>query len=370
MPAYKDKRNNTWYSSCYGYDQNGNRVKKMKRGFKTKKDALKYENEYILKSGNNLEMKMSSFISIYIEDITPDIRESTLQTKLSIINKHIIPYFGEKKVNSITRKNIVDWQNNMKNHQDKTGKSYSPTYLKTIRNCLSAIFNHAVKIYNLPESPMKGVKGMGKRKAKEQQYWSQDEYMKFSEAIMNKPMSYYAFQILYWTGIREGELLALVKSDFNFVDKTLSITKSYQRLNKKDVITPPKTEESIREVNLPNFLCEEIQEYFDSLYAVPEDCRIFPVTKSYLQKEMKRGSQIAKIKRIRVHDLRHSHISYLINNGFSAFEIAKRVGHSATEITYTYAHLFPNKGKEIANKLDEDFNLICSTKENTLKLKE
>lgn len=88
-------------------------------------------------------------------------------------------------------------------------------------------------------------------------------------------------------------------------------------------------------------------------YGLKKKDRIFSVTKSYLHHEMDRGAKAAGVKRIRIHDLRHSHISLLIDMGFSAVAIADRVGHESIEITYRYAHLFPSKQKEMANRLDD-----------------
>lgn len=97
-----------------------------------------------------------------------------------------------------------------------------------------------------------------------------------------------------------------------------------------------------RTIKMPKFLCEEMQEYISMLYGLKKKDRIFTVTKSYLHHEMDRGAKAAGVKRIRIHDLRHSHISLLIDMGFSAVAIADRVGHESIEITYRYAHLFPS----------------------------
>lgn len=193
---------------------------------------------------------------------------------------------------------------------------------------------------------------MGKKKNREMLFWTKDEYLKFADVMMDKPISYYAFEMLYWTGIREGELLALTPEDFDFEKQTVTINKSFQHLNGRDIITSPKTEKSNRTIKLPNFLCDEIQDYLKMLYDVGLDDRMFPVTKSYLYREMERGSKQAGVKRIRIHDIRHSHVSLLIDMGFSATAIADRVGHESIEITYNYAHLFPSKQTEMADKLE------------------
>lgn len=253
---------------------------------------------------------------------------------------------------NITAQQIITWQNELINYKDDNGKPYSPVYLKTIHNQLSAIFNHAVRYYNLKENPCQKAGSMGKKKNREMLFWTKDEYLKFADAMMDKPMSYYAFEMLYWTGIREGELLALTPADFDFEKRTVTINKSFQHLNGRDIITSPKTEKSNRTIQLPKFLCDEMQDYLKMLYDVGLEDRMFPVTKSYLHHEMDRGAKEAGVKRIRIHDLRHSHISLLIDIGFSAIAIADRVGHESIEVTYRYAHLFPSKQKEMAVKLD------------------
>ena len=116
--------------------------------------------------------------------------------------------------------------------------------------------------------------------------------------------------------------------------------------------TDHKTPRVTGVVQLAAFLCEEMRDYIKSLYGVKPTDRIFTVTKSYLHREMDRGAKEAGVKRIRIHDLRHSHISLLIDMGFTALAIADRVGHESIDITYRYAHLFPTRQAEMADKLD------------------
>lgn len=171
---------------------------------------------------------------------------------------------------------------------------------------------------------------------------------------MDKPIYYYAFEILYWCGIRVGELLALTPSDFNYEKKTLRIDESYQRLKGRDVITSPKTEKSKRVINVPDFLCEEICDYIKSLYKPAKDERIFAsLSKSTLNKTIKTGADAAGVQKIRTHDLRHSHISLLIDMGFTPLAIGERVGHETQEITLAYAHLFPSRQIEMADRLND-----------------
>lgn len=352
MPAYKDKNKGTWYASFYYENWMGIKEKKMKRGFATKREALEWERNFLQQKSADLNMTFETFVHQYIMDVQGRIKESTWSTKEHILHKKLVPYFGSKKMCEIQSKDVIAWQNEMLNHRDKDGKLYSPIYLKTLHNQLSAVFNHAVRHYHLSANPAAQAGNMGKAKNGEMSYWTKEEYQKFSQVIMDKPLSFYAFEMLYWCGIREGELLALTSADFDFFKGTVTINKSYQRIKGRDVVTDPKTPKSNRVIQMPAFLCEEMQEYIKTLYAVQPTDRIFPVTKSYLYREMERGSKAADVKRIRIHDLRHSHISLLIDMGFSALAIADRVGHESIDITYRYAHLFPTRQEEMANKLN------------------
>lgn len=199
------------------------------------------------------------------------------------------------------------------------------------RNPLTAIFAHAMKYYNLPKNPSSLAGTIGKEVPKEMQFWTKEEYLKFAEVMMDKPRSYYAFELLYWTGIRSGELLALTPSDFDFGKQTLRINKTFHRSKGEDIITTPKTVKSNRIITLPPFLCDEIKDYLGMFYEIGESERMFSFTKSYLGHEMERGCKASGVKKIRIHDLRHSHVSLLINMGFSALAIGKRVGHTSKE---------------------------------------
>jgi integrase len=333
-------------------DWKGERKQKCKRGFTTKRDAVDWEREFLRQTRADLDMTFESFVKIYIDDLKNRIREHTWQTKMSIIENRLLPYFKNKKMCDIAATDIIKWQNEMLAYRDSNGKAFSATYLKTMHNQISAIMNHAVRFYELKSNPAAKAGSVGKKEATEMLFWTKDEYLKFADSMMDKPLSFYAFEVLYWCGLRVGELLALTAKDFDFKKNTLSISKSYQRLKGKDVITDPKTLKSKRIISIPDFLSEEMQEYIKMFYSQSSTERLFPVSKSYLHHEMTRGAAAQSIKRIRIHDLRHSHVSLLIEMGFSAVAIADRVGHESIDITYRYAHLFPSKQSEMASKLN------------------
>ena len=352
MAVYKEEKTNTWRVIYRYTDWTGERKQSQKRGFKTKREALAWEREQLNKTTADLDMTFASFVEQYTADMKTRIKENTWATKDHIIRTKLLPYFGKLKMCNITAQQIITWQNEMLDHKDENGKKYSPVYLRSANSQLSAIFNHAVRYYNLRENPCKKAGSMGKKKNREMLFWTKEEYKKFSFEMMDKPVSFYAFEMLYWCGIREGELLALTPADFDFEKSTVSITKSYQRLNGQDLITTPKTEKSNRVIKMPQFLADEMQDYLKQLYSIEPNDRMFTVTKSYLHREMDRGAKEAGVKRIRIHDIRHSAVSLLIDMGFSATAIADRVGHESIDITYNYAHLFPSKQTEMAEKLN------------------
>ena len=314
MKAEKDKKTGKWLIQYRYTDWQGKRRKSTKRGFATKREAEEWLRNFLITQKADFDMKFEDFWKIYCADMETRLREHTMRTKKYIVELKILPYFGNKRVNDITAADIRQWQNEL----IKMG--YSPTYLKTINNQLSAIFNYAVRYYDLKSNPCAKAGSMGKSKAEEMDFWTGEEFRKFIDSVMNKRLSYMAFMILYWTGMRLGELLALNPKDVDLEKRTISITKSYQRLGKKDVITPPKTSKSKRVITIPEFLAADIKDYMDSLYDLQEDDRLFPITKYYLEHEMQRGIKESGVKRIRVHDLRHPYVKPTTKKFLSFFK--------------------------------------------------
>ncbi len=205
MAVYQEKDKGTWRVVFRYTDFTGERKQTQKRGFKTKREATAWEHEMMLRKGNKLDMTFESFYEIYSEYKRQRVKESTFETKIHIVRTKILPYFGKRKINEITVADVIAWQNEMMAYRDEKGKPYSVDYLKTIQAQLTAIFNHAVNYYNLPSNPARQAGSMGKEVPKEMKFWTKEQYLKFAEAMMDKPRSYYAFEMLYWTGIREGD---------------------------------------------------------------------------------------------------------------------------------------------------------------------
>lgn len=345
----KDKNNN-WEVRFYFKDYTGKRKQKHKTGFKTKREAQEWAEQFMVQQSNNLDMTFKAFWELYRDDMKERLRENTVRTKDYIVELKILPYFGNKKMVDITPADVRRWQNSLMKEQ-----KYSQTYLKTINNQLSAIFNYAQKYYSLPKNPCFIAGSIGKAEADEMNFWTKEECEDFLEFVKDKPVSYYAFKTLFWTGLRIGELLALTVRDFDSENKTLTVNKSYQRIKGRDVITEPKTPKSNRVIALPDFLVQELNEYVGMLYGIMPDDRLFHTTKSYLEHEMTRGCELSGIKKIRLHDLRHSHASLLISElGLQPNLVADRLGHEKITTTLqTYSHLYPKKKREVADQLDK-----------------
>lgn len=214
-------------------------------------------------------------------------------------------------MSDITPSDIINWQNEILESETKTNKSHSQTYLKTIHNQLSALFNYAVKFYGLKGNPARTAGNMGKETRKELNFWTKDEYLTFSKAAMKKDGVYQAFGLLYWCGLRLGEMLALTPADFDFEKHTVRISKSLQRIHSEDVITYPKTEKGKRTVQMPEFLSEEIKDYISRLYDIQPNDRIFTMSKSGLHHEMDRCCKETGVKRIRIYNCQPLYVVYI-----------------------------------------------------------
>ena len=350
MSILRNKITKKWDIKYRYTTWNGESKQSTKRGFDTKREAETWLFDFKNKKTSNLGMRFLDFIQIYLEDIETRIRANTMRNKLYMINLKILPYFKNKNLDDIKPRDIRTWQNQL------IKEGYAPTYLRTLHTQLSCIFNYAVKYYDLNENPCLKAGSIGKKNADLTAFWTKQEFTCFIETLIEKPQHYTIFTLLFWTGMRIGEALALTKKDIDIENRTISINKSYQRIDKKDIITLPKTPKSKRLISIPSFLSDILDEYIHSLYGRADNERIFLLSKSNLQKTLASCSKKVGLESIRIHDLRHSHTAHLIEIGFSVLAIAERLGHDRVETTMNiYAHLYPNKQQQLADKLDLEF---------------
>lgn len=346
MPQYKDETRGTWYCKFSYQDWTGKRRQKLKRGFSTKREAAAWERSFLEKQQGSPEMTVQALYDLYKADLAIHVRQSTYRTRISMMERHILPFWKDKKLNEISPADVRNWQSEIK----KTDLGEHTQYAA---NCyLSGLFNFAMKYYKLPSNPCRMVKTVGKVRHSVN-FWTIDEFKLFIPTVQD-PFLRAAFLTLFYSGIRCGELLALTVKDFDPAEQTITVRGTFHRFNRQNQISAPKTENSNRTIPIPNFLVLEIQGVIDKIYSPDPDERIFStVTPSRLYTAIQKGAEAASIKRIRVHDLRHSHVSHLINLGFQPLLIAERIGDTVNMVNKIYGHLYPSQHKEVAARLEE-----------------
>lgn len=346
MPQYKDEARKTWFCKFQYTDWTGQKRSKLKRGFATKKEAATWERDFLAKQQGSPDMTFQSLYDLYMEDVSHRLKESTVTVKGYICPKYILPHFKDRPINQIRPSDIRKWQNHILETVEKE------TYQRQLNNQLNAIFNFAVRYYRLPLNPCKVTGSIGKIKADKMDFWTLEEFSAFIKCVNELPQRM-AFETLYYTGLRCGELLALTFGDVDLEANTVRVTKTYHRVRRHDVFTTPKTPGSVRKVTIPPFLADELKDYMGRFYDHSQTDRVFPLSRSKLLTAMKNGCKASKVKRIRIHDIRHSHVSLLIEMGFSAHLVAERIGDSVDMVNNIYGHLYPNRHAEVADKLQK-----------------
>lgn len=354
MAEYLDANTGKWNTQFYYKTITGDNKKKHKRGFERKKDAKAWREEFIRKNNGTPDMDFFSLWDEYKEDLRHEIKESTWETKIAIVDKKILPFFGKTPIMNIDERMIKKWQSWILGMTNKNGDPYSETYIRNINNQLSAILNHGVLYYKLPHNPIHRVGSIGAKHAKLRDFWTLEEFKKaiiyFKDSIDYKT----AFSLLFFSGIREGELLSLTLNDFDLENHTVDIKTNWGRRKKRNATTTTKTRSSNRIVTLPEFLIDDILVYSKSLYHYEPNQRLFShLNKYYLNSRLKKAAMATGVKKITVHELRHSHASLLINNEVNIKALKDRLGHKNIETTLdTYSHMYNTKQKEIAKFLN------------------
>jgi integrase len=348
MPSYQDKTTKKWFCKFYYQDADGKRRQKLKRGFNLKREADAWERQFLTElraEHEALTLNWPEFVDLFDKDTAPTLAEHSQQTRGYILRNHVRGAFRQP-IGEITPNTIQAWTNTLTDN-------ISLTHAKNIYTQMRAVFNHAMRLYGLNPNPCHRVRPPTKREPPEEmQFWTYDE---FSQVISNieDTKSRTAIILLYWSGIRKGELLALLWSDLQ--GDTLSISKSMQRLGGRSVITPPKTAGSVRDIMMPSQALEALLAWREVTPQNADHDHIFDWEKRFIEQGIKDGCEMAGVKRIRVHDLRHSHASYLISRGANIKLIAKRLGHTKTSVTLdTYSHLFPSDEHEMISIMEAE----------------
>lgn len=357
MPTYYDEKTKTYYTSFYYKDFSGTNHRKLKRGFKLQREAKEYERDFIAKMQGSDTMTFAALANYFLQDLKTRAKPTTIETATFTIEHYLKPTFEKLQANTIRPAAIKSWQHSL------IEKGLSKNSIATFYRFLTMIFKYGVKYYGLNDNPCSIVSGITRGKPHNINYWTLSEFNLFIKALTehHKPNARHSAEFLqtvyntfFYCGLRKGELLALTIGDYNRKEQTLTINKTLTRIGEEDVITEPKTPKSNRTVSLPHQLCIMLDEHISKLEYTSTNEPLFPkLTKGILFSTIKKFSELAEVKRIRIHDLRHSHASMLINLGVQPLAISERLGHENIQTTLNiYSHLYPNTAGDIADQLD------------------
>lgn len=368
MPVYYNADKKTWYTMFYAKDYKGVNKKYKKTGFKKKKEAQEYEYEFKKKIAKSLNMSFQSLYELYFEDYSKRHKPTAVNTVQTFFKLHILPFFGDVEVNKITSYMIREWQNEMLGKENENGKLFSENSKANIYAALKSMFNWATRYQGLNENPCKNMGAFGSKKNRtEMKIWSVDDFSKFIEILElenNENNEKYSdfiivFKILFWTGLRIGEVLALTEEDIDLHNKFIDVNKTVSYVNKKYHTTTPKTMGSIRKVTLPENLISDLKLYFSSdKFSKNKNKNIkhlgvFNLKSSQLRYVLEKYSLQTNLPKIRLHDFRHSHASYLLFIKADITAISKRLGHDNLQTTInTYSHLYKDANEQLMKKLN------------------
>jgi len=303
---------------------------------------------------NKSHILFKDFMDIYLKAQLPRWKPSTIKAYETFY--YSFSYFNLYFLDKITPLIIQEWQNKLlqrKNHHN-TNKNISMSYIYTLNSRLEYMFNFAIKFYELNSNPVT-IAGKVGNKNTTKTIWTPDNFRNYISSEYN-PKYKLLFELLYYSGARIGEILALTLDDIDSDNNLIIINKTFLRINREDVISSPKTPSGNRSVTLPSWLVENLIQYGKNNYLKDDPThRIFHHTT-----HAPAGFHFRKVSRecgneiIRVHDLRHSHASLLIEQGFDVVTIAKRLGHSdSSMVIKVYGHMFPKKQIEIQEHLED-----------------
>lgn len=350
MAIYKDEERGTYYFITRVPKSGGGTRQVKRRGFKSKAEAKKAE-AIIIASAVEYEEEDPTFDFMakeYLAWYKKRRKASSYLKTSSIIETHLIPKFGTKKLNSIRSRDIMRFQNDLLDQ-------FAVSHVKKIHQVLSAIFNFAIKQEYTKDNPARLAGNVDIEEEKHINYWTLDEFKSFIKNV-DKPLYYALFMTLYYSGMRKGELLALTWGDIDFDNNTINIDKTvYNR-----IVTKPKTTSSIRKIMMPKHVMRLLSQLKSEnnpkmTYVVFGEFNDHIPTTT-LDRKYEEYVKASGVKKIRLHDFRHSHASYLINKNTIPSVVAKRLGHKDVGTTLnTYSHLYPSTEKEAVTKMEDDF---------------
>lgn len=346
--AYEKDGNTLYYVSFYCRQWNGKNKKIKKMGFVRQADAAQYEHDYRERLADSPNMDFAVLCDRYLEDAKNHLRESTWRTREYIIRNRIKPAFADIPLNELTPAMIRDWQNKL-----IASKTLKPSTLALSHGVLVTVLNFACTYYGLKQNPATLAGGMGSFKRQhELNYWTREQFAAF--IVSGLAPEYIAiFSTLFWTGCRIGECLALTAADIDASKRTMVINKTMTGTSRGFKTGPPKTASSRRVVTMPKQLALILNDWIVRTDARGHE-RLFTKTRTAITHMLKVHAEKAGLPCIRIHDLRHSHASMLINMNVPPKVIQERLGHASIQMTLDlYSHMYPDKQKSLADRLSE-----------------
>lgn len=339
---------------------------RLAKGASSEEEAKQIENQFLMKAEmERYEVQDDSSITfkklceLYFADRRNVKKSTTIQND----------YFGLKKFVSLNEIPIVNIKPAMiqKVLDDMDKKGAESSYINKIRSVAHKIFAYALREDYITDNPVRKV-AIVKRPDElldEIHYWTYDQFKKFISCVdsENRNNYYCFFSFQYYMGCRKGEALALSWNDINFEASTVKINKTVAQQLKGITykLTPPKTKNSVRTIKMPDKLNKLLQERYATLSKESDFNRnhfIFgdekPLGLKYIGTLFKRYSIDAGLPTIRIHDLRHSHASFLINKGANIKAIAARLGDNVETVLGVYTHLFYETEDELVKIINDN----------------
>lgn len=356
MPVYQNKNTGKWDFRCYANDVYGIRKQFERCGFTTKREAQAAERKFLdQESIGDESILFSKLWNNYNDYIKLKQKKQSYRKTVSKFKNHILPYFENYRLDSISARVYTSWQIELEK------KGYSYKYLSSLHGAMVTILNYAIKFFGLKSNIAQQIGNFSKRNIKPSQidFWTYEEYQKFINIVDDLVYKTF-YETLYFTGMRQGEAIALkwrdIKNGYIDIYKTISKEKE----DGDYIINTPKTKSSIRKIRIDSNLTNDLnklKEYYKNIIDFNEDWYVFggikPITPTTIGRRKDEYCVKAGIKKIRIHDLRHSHASLLLSNGVPITVISKRLGHSTIQMTLnTYAHLIPEDEDKAINMLN------------------
>ena len=340
MAVYFDEKQRTWYCKFRYTDWTGESKSTSKRGFKLKRDAAQYEKEFKEQSRERPKMTVSQLADAYLADYKANRKATSYSLTEGNIRKYVIPKLGNVPIDEITPIMIKNWQNYLLT----LGKSQSS--IKANNTSFNSMLNWAVKYYGLRSNPFKttGITGKIRQRL---EFLEEDEWKRLDGVIEDK-FDKALFNLLFFSGMRIGEVRALTRDDIDFGTNTISISKTY---NLASGISTPKTKNSTRKVVIPERACQQVRELFDSFYELPKYPFQFRMPRT-VAVHLKSYCEKAGVPIITPHGFRHSHASMLIRKQVPINAVASRLGDTVAEVLRTYSHCYKEQDSEIAALLE------------------